>query len=466
MKVETDLPAEQLALIGCGVTTGVGAALNTAQVKPGSTVAVIGCGGVGQSVIQGRADRRRVAHLRHRPGRDEAQDGGAARRHRPHRPRRRRSGRAGAGAHRADAAPTTRSRSSGCRRRSCRPTRWPRRGGTAVVVGMSRFDATVTFSAMALFSGNEGAARAACTASAQVRRDFPRFVRAGRDRPARHRLDGVASHQARRGQRRVPGDGSGRGHPQRHHLTRCVNHRWSTGAARECLTQGGRTTRIVYLMGFAARDRAILDFERCWWSRSGTEGGRDPYRTGLFGHSLLRDAPAPSRWPDGLCLRPAHREAGAAPARPSPPRARSRARRADPESPVTAPGRGSGRGGPGDPELGSGARCVVGLAVIVGIIGLQILDDSGQSGTSVTISTSDTVAAHHQRSRARRPSAHLPSEVRGQGLQRVRHPGHRASSSPTSSRRSGTTCRRRPTSAAPARAPSSSAAPATSATAT
>ena len=53
VKVETDLPDEQLALIGCGVTTGVGAALNTAKVAPGSTVAVIGCGGVGQSVVQG-----------------------------------------------------------------------------------------------------------------------------------------------------------------------------------------------------------------------------------------------------------------------------------------------------------------------------------------------------------------------------------------------------------------------------
>jgi S-(hydroxymethyl)glutathione dehydrogenase/alcohol dehydrogenase len=53
VKVETDLPDEELALIGCGVTTGVGAALNTAQVVPGSTVAVIGCGGVGQAVIQG-----------------------------------------------------------------------------------------------------------------------------------------------------------------------------------------------------------------------------------------------------------------------------------------------------------------------------------------------------------------------------------------------------------------------------
>jgi S-(hydroxymethyl)glutathione dehydrogenase/alcohol dehydrogenase len=51
--VETDLADEELALLGCGVTTGLGAALNTAEVAPGSSVAVIGCGGVGQSVIQG-----------------------------------------------------------------------------------------------------------------------------------------------------------------------------------------------------------------------------------------------------------------------------------------------------------------------------------------------------------------------------------------------------------------------------
>jgi S-(hydroxymethyl)glutathione dehydrogenase / alcohol dehydrogenase len=53
VKVQTDLPDEQLALIGCGVTTGVGAVLNTAAVCPGSSVAVLGCGGVGQSVVQG-----------------------------------------------------------------------------------------------------------------------------------------------------------------------------------------------------------------------------------------------------------------------------------------------------------------------------------------------------------------------------------------------------------------------------
>jgi S-(hydroxymethyl)glutathione dehydrogenase/alcohol dehydrogenase len=51
--VQTSLADEELALLGCGVTTGLGAALNTAGVTPGSSVAVIGCGGVGQSVIQG-----------------------------------------------------------------------------------------------------------------------------------------------------------------------------------------------------------------------------------------------------------------------------------------------------------------------------------------------------------------------------------------------------------------------------
>lgn len=53
VKIEKDFPFGQAALIGCGVTTGVGAALNTAKVSPGSTVAVFGAGGVGLSAIQG-----------------------------------------------------------------------------------------------------------------------------------------------------------------------------------------------------------------------------------------------------------------------------------------------------------------------------------------------------------------------------------------------------------------------------
>jgi S-(hydroxymethyl)glutathione dehydrogenase/alcohol dehydrogenase len=55
VKVGDDLPFDRLALIGCGVTTGVGAVLNTAKVTPGSTVAVVGCGGVGLSAVQGAA---------------------------------------------------------------------------------------------------------------------------------------------------------------------------------------------------------------------------------------------------------------------------------------------------------------------------------------------------------------------------------------------------------------------------
>jgi S-(hydroxymethyl)glutathione dehydrogenase/alcohol dehydrogenase len=47
------LPLQHACILGCGVMTGVGAAMNIAQVQPGDTVAVVGCGGVGLSVIQG-----------------------------------------------------------------------------------------------------------------------------------------------------------------------------------------------------------------------------------------------------------------------------------------------------------------------------------------------------------------------------------------------------------------------------
>jgi S-(hydroxymethyl)glutathione dehydrogenase / alcohol dehydrogenase len=53
IKIDDDVPFEIASLVGCGVMTGVGAALNTAKVKPGSSVVVFGCGGVGISAIQG-----------------------------------------------------------------------------------------------------------------------------------------------------------------------------------------------------------------------------------------------------------------------------------------------------------------------------------------------------------------------------------------------------------------------------
>ena len=55
VKIRDDMPLDRAALIGCGVTTGVGAAIHTAAVAPGSSVAVIGCGGVGLSCINGAA---------------------------------------------------------------------------------------------------------------------------------------------------------------------------------------------------------------------------------------------------------------------------------------------------------------------------------------------------------------------------------------------------------------------------
>jgi NDMA-dependent alcohol dehydrogenase len=53
IRIDPKIPLDCAALVGCGVTTGVGAVFNTAKVEPGASVAVFGCGGVGLSVIQG-----------------------------------------------------------------------------------------------------------------------------------------------------------------------------------------------------------------------------------------------------------------------------------------------------------------------------------------------------------------------------------------------------------------------------
>src|ERR1700754_1983168 len=53
VKIRKDMPLDLAALIGCGVITGFGAVVNTAKVRPGETVVVIGCGGVGMAAING-----------------------------------------------------------------------------------------------------------------------------------------------------------------------------------------------------------------------------------------------------------------------------------------------------------------------------------------------------------------------------------------------------------------------------
>ena len=55
VKIRDDVPLTTAALLGCGVQTGVGAVINTAKVRPGETVAVIGCGGIGLNAVQAAA---------------------------------------------------------------------------------------------------------------------------------------------------------------------------------------------------------------------------------------------------------------------------------------------------------------------------------------------------------------------------------------------------------------------------
>ena len=72
-KIRPDAPFQSSCYIGCGVTTGVGAVLNTAKVQPGDTVAVFGLGGIGLNVIQGAklAGARVILGLDLNPAREE-----------------------------------------------------------------------------------------------------------------------------------------------------------------------------------------------------------------------------------------------------------------------------------------------------------------------------------------------------------------------------------------------------------
>ena len=85
----TDLPLETVALVGCGVPTGWGTAVNAGDVRPGDTAVVYGIGGVGINAVQGAAFAGAQARHRGRPAGRQEGDGCQARRH-PHRGRRRR----------------------------------------------------------------------------------------------------------------------------------------------------------------------------------------------------------------------------------------------------------------------------------------------------------------------------------------------------------------------------------------
>jgi S-(hydroxymethyl)glutathione dehydrogenase/alcohol dehydrogenase len=173
VKVDPEIPLNVVSLIGCGVTTGVGAAINTAEIKPGSSVCVIGCGGVGIAAIQGAriAGAAEIVAVDTVPAKlDMAKKFGATHGVSP-------DDLEGAkleitGGEGFDYAlecvghpVTIRSTYDAVRR-----------GGTAVVVGVGRLDQMIEFSAFELFYAEKNL-KGSMYGSANVRVDFPRLLR-------------------------------------------------------------------------------------------------------------------------------------------------------------------------------------------------------------------------------------------------------------------------------------------------
>lgn len=173
--VASDIPTEQLALIGCGITTGTFAALNTAKVEPGSSVAVIGCGGVGSAIIQGARIagaaeifaidpvemKRKTAELfgaTHGIDPTEQDPVSAV--------QALTEGRGADYAFEALGKPET----------MLQAWEMTRPGGNTVIVGMARSDSQVTFPAFNFMMQGKNIL-ASVFGSAQVRRDFPRLVK-------------------------------------------------------------------------------------------------------------------------------------------------------------------------------------------------------------------------------------------------------------------------------------------------
>ncbi len=177
VRIDDSLPLATAALVGCAVMTGFGAVVNTAKVLPGSTVVVIGCGGVGLSVIEGAryagagriiavdlVEQRRALALR--VGATDAIDG----------------------AH--DVKASVRALTDGIGadysfevigRAATIKTAWQvtRRGGTVVVVGVGRRDDAVEFNALEL-SYQARTVIGCMYGSAHVDRDFPRLLELNR----------------------------------------------------------------------------------------------------------------------------------------------------------------------------------------------------------------------------------------------------------------------------------------------
>ncbi len=172
--VHTDVPADQLSLIGCGFTTGFGAAVNTAAVPPGATVAVIGAGGVGTATILGAqvAGAARIIAVDPVPmKRDSALRFGATDVVDP-----------GAGDAVEQVQALTGGRgvdfafeAVGSHALELQALQMTRRGGTTVFIGVPGFVKQLELPSMQLIM-EDRTIKGSYYGSARVMRDFPRFI--------------------------------------------------------------------------------------------------------------------------------------------------------------------------------------------------------------------------------------------------------------------------------------------------
>lgn len=192
VKVPSDLPFDVAALLGCGVITGVGAALNTATIREGDTVAVVGCGGVGLNIIQGAriAGAEVIVAVDVHPtklvtalafGATHTVDASQVD---PANAVRDLSGQRG-----ADVA----FEALGHGRTIEQTVDMTRRGGQAVLVGIPRLDVMLTLPAMLGFILQERTVKGCWYGSSDIRRDIPRLVELYRD--GRLRLDELVSRR-------------------------------------------------------------------------------------------------------------------------------------------------------------------------------------------------------------------------------------------------------------------------------
>jgi S-(hydroxymethyl)glutathione dehydrogenase / alcohol dehydrogenase len=176
VKIERDIPLKAAALIGCGVLTGFGAATNTASIRPGDTIAVIGCGGVGLNVIQGAkyAGAERIIAVDMVEGKLQlAQKFGATD-----------SVNAGEGDPASKVMELTGQRGAdvtfeviGLQQTIDQAFQMARRGGQAILVGVPKMDVMVNVPAAMGFVFSEKQVRGCWYGSSNVHTDVPKLAR-------------------------------------------------------------------------------------------------------------------------------------------------------------------------------------------------------------------------------------------------------------------------------------------------